>query len=1132
MKNKAPKRLLAALLSVAICVGTLTIPAGAADTLPSAANLKAAHDFIFDSTVSDVERMELQNAYLRGMIPEELVGDVNRDITQAEFRRLFARLMEYMNITPAQDMENWLNEGSDAVITRGMAADEFMWAYYVFMGREFEVLSMSGVPQTNIYCDGPTEILERNGEDGWLMFFTHNTDSTTGAPLMDRDLDGYLRLEDNMTVKEAVQLMYRFSNRCIPELEYVALSDIKTPIALTEEELSAAAKMPTPTYSNLPKYQGTWYLVGSYVREDTVYETDFSTLSDMGFNFFRYSFTQDVQNNLMDKNGNICLSTIEALDKAVHLAIKYGIHLRLQIWDKTMPINMKNGVMSESGEVIFTPEEYQKYITSIFAALAARYKNVPNSILSFHIFDEPLAHDEYEKNWPDQYITLQQLCDYAYLIADAVWAEDDDRLMATDGPWGGYPSIAIAEDGIKRNLTSNGKERRILQNFHCFIPDYCWTNGFYGEMPSVSNYNADFIPPSVNDKNRYVIKANSDGFSKGTEIKLRDDNGNTAYLSLVTSKDGNPVEELKGVEGTDSRFMTYTLTKDADAFTITCTNPDHSSSLKYIWITYPEKASEKIPIFGYFTEDDSRVYGAGGYEEFIKNNANGLMDIRDIAHSTVVRFTDRKTTHITIGGASQGHVGNWHDFVESEPRNDVLGLAMQVADVDIRIKDGNDNRDYSATFTNCYYTFDETVYHYTPEDIMDAYMKVWTDFQEKYGTVCMQNEMGPNNGSRKKVIYDYLDFWLRYFTEAGMPWGGICGNLGSNGCLLDDCIYQGDYVQYDFHRVEAGQLAVIQKYMTRFDIDEVGQLPYTGKAQKPVLKVRFKGKALTLGKDYEVSYHDNTEPGIATAVVTGIGDYEGIFTTQRFFISIFKEKPEPAVGKTVKVGKATYKFLSDSEVALYKVSSTSDYVTVPETVVIDGEKYKVSSISAGAFKSCKKLKTLVIENSSLSKSGVKGALTGSTVKTVKLVGSAQSKLSEYKKYFAKSNSGKTVTVKKAVGSTAAKGNLTYKITSDSEVALYKATGSSTTVTVPAEVTIDGQKYKVTAISSGAFKSCKKLSTLIIKSNTLTKAGVKNSLKSSTIKTIRLSGAAQSKLSSYMKYFAKANSGKTVTVRKS
>ncbi|MGN1118935.1 MAG: hypothetical protein ACI4Q4_01160, partial [Oscillospiraceae bacterium] len=1008
MKNKAPKRLLAVLLSAAICVGTLTIPAGAADTLPSAANLKAAHDFIFDSTVSDVERMELQNAYLRGMIPEELIGDVNRDITQAEFRRLFAQLMDYMDITPAQDMKYWISDGSDTVITRGTAADEFMWAYYALMGKEFEISSMSAVSSTNIYCAGPSEILERSGEDGWLMFFTHNTDSTTGAPLMDRDLDGYLRLEDNMTVKEAVQLMYRFSNCYVPELEYVSLSEIKTPITLTEEELSAAAKMPTPTYSNLPKYQGVCYAPSgmNYEREDALYETDFSTLSDMGFNFIRYYFTQVSQKNFVDENGNICLANVETLDKAVHLAIKYGIHLRLEICGNIL-IKMKNGEKSESGEVIFTAEEYQHHITSIFGALAARYKNVPNSILSFHIFTEPWAHDEFEKNSPDQFVTLQQLCDYAYLIADAVWAEDDDRLMATDGPWGSYPSIAIAEEGIKRNLTSNGKERRILQNFHCFIPDYCWTNGFYGEMPSVSNYNADFIPPSVNEKNRYVIKANSDGFSKGTEIKLRDDNGNTAYLSLVTSKDGNPVEELKGVEGTNSNFMTYTLTKDADAFTITCTNPDHSSSLKYIWITYPEKASEKIPIFGFFTEDNSTTYGAGGYEEFVKNNANGLMNVRDIAHSTVVRLTDKKTTHITIGGASHGHLGNTLGYIETETPNDELKLTMQIADVDIQIKDGNDNQDYSATFTNCYYTEDKTVYHYTPEDIMDAFMEVWTDFQEKYETVCMQNETGPNNGSSKEVIYDYLDFWLRYFTEAGMPWGGIGSNTGWNGCLFDDYIYQGDYVQYDFHRVEAGQLAVMQKYMTHFDIDEVGQLPYMGKAQEPVLKVRFKGKALTLGKDYEVSYHDNTEPGIATAVVTGIGDYEGIFTTQRFFIYIFKEKPELAVGKTAKVGKTTYKLLSNSEVALYKVSSTSDYVIVPETVVIDGEKYKVSSIFAGAFKSCKQLKTLVIKNNSLTKSGVKGALTGSTVKTVKLVGSAQSKLSEYKKYFAKSNSGKT-----------------------------------------------------------------------------------------------------------------------------
>ena len=63
-----------------------------------------------------------------------------------------------------------------------------------------------------------------------------------------------------------------------------------------------------------------------------------------------------------------------------------------------------------------------------------------------------------------------------------------------------------------------------------------------------------------------------------------------------------------------------------------------------------------------------------------------------------------------------------------------------------------------------------------------------------------------------------------------------------------------------------------------------------------------------------------------------------------------------------------------------------------------------------AFKKDKKLKTIYIRyTTKLSKSGVKKSLKGSSVKTVKV---KKSKVKKYKKYFRKSNSGRTVKVKK------------------------------------------------------------------------------------------------------------------------
>lgn len=74
----------------------------------------------------------------------------------------------------------------------------------------------------------------------------------------------------------------------------------------------------------------------------------------------------------------------------------------------------------------------------------------------------------------------------------------------------------------------------------------------------------------------------------------------------------------------------------------------------------------------------------------------------------------------------------------------------------------------------------------------------------------------------------------------------------------------------------------------------------------------------------------------------------------------------------------------------------------------------VKKVGASAFYGCKKLTTLKVASTKLTRAGLKSALKGSSVKTVKLsTASAKKKLATYKKYFAKGNSGKSVTVKKA-----------------------------------------------------------------------------------------------------------------------
>ncbi|MBP5655192.1 MAG: S-layer homology domain-containing protein [Clostridiales bacterium] len=57
--------------------------------------------------------------------------------------------------------------------------------------------------------------------------------------------------------------------------------------------------------------------------------------------------------------------------------------------------------------------------------------------------------------------------------------------------------------------------------------------------------------------------------------------------------------------------------------------------------------------------------------------------------------------------------------------------------------------------------------------------------------------------------------------------------------------------------------------------ENVEPVAYTGSAVTPKVKLTFDGKTLTEGTDYKLSYKDNVNPGEATIIVTGLGNFNG-----------------------------------------------------------------------------------------------------------------------------------------------------------------------------------------------------------------------------------------------------------------
>ncbi len=117
--------------------------------------------------------------------------------------------------------------------------------------------------------------------------------------------------------------------------------------------------------------------------------------------------------------------------------------------------------------------------------------------------------------------------------------------------------------------------------------------------------------------------------------------------------------------------------------------------------------------------------------------------------------------------------------------------------------------------------------------------------------------------------------------------------------------------------------------LTGADVKAIANHPYTGNPVKPKVTVVVAGKALAEGRDYSLSYHDNTQVGEAYVLVTGMGEYRGT-AKAAFKIVQDSKKPSNAPAKAMKLKKPVIKKLSSKRKALTvkfgKVKNAKKYV--------------------------------------------------------------------------------------------------------------------------------------------------------------------------------------------------------------
>lgn len=170
-------------------------------------------------------------------------------------------------------------------------------------------------------------------------------------------------------------------------------------------------------------------------------------------------------------------------------------------------------------------------------------------------------------------------------------------------------------------------------------------------------------------------------------------------------------------------------------------------------------------------------------------------------------------------------------------------------------------------------------------------------------------------------------------------------------------------------------------------VSGTGNKVYTGSALKPVPAVKVGGRTLKNGTDFTVSYKNNTEPGTATLIVNGKGNYSGSVSktfkiTARAINDVEVIVPDTVftgeqVRPDVVVSYGNYQFINNSDYTL----SFKDNVNIgTASVVVTGKNHLSGSRTV----------TFPIEKADISSTeiAVKNAtFTGSAIKpsvTVKL----------------------------------------------------------------------------------------------------------------------------------------------------
>lgn len=725
---------------------------------------------------------EIRRAVKLGIVPEDIQDDYKSNINELQFSQLFSKVISLYDESLTEKWEKATINASDKQMLRDYAAicilhvSELMDIArengdgYAFSLLDWDVVWDQLSYDYPMFPDYDSPCSFETSDDSEVcysdilpVFILGRYSNINHRPLFDVSEDKSLRFNEYMTIEEAIIAAVRL---------YDSTIDVLVPLdqainnCISDEAINRANEMPKVSLDKLPNWYGTMvHLDTLSVTENTpLFERSFfERIADMGFNYIRLGYNHYEIFEAEDEY-SADISILSNLDSVIEWCIELGIHVNLDM--HTLP-GFSSGWGDDRLDILENSEHYKQAV-DIWGMFAQRYANIPSSVLSYNLINEP-----------NHYFTEESYFKLANDLIAKIREFDKEKIIISDGMLKGLWDSAAPS--VPNKLLPND----IVQSIHL----YPWHSGAKSGYINLLNWpyqKADPVNNLVSEQNAMVIKGS---IKANTVLDL--------YVNCVYTANINSALALivNGEEVDSFEFNDIQVDKDnCDSIT------DDNGLTEMRFGSYGRNNGLSISLT--VPEDADSI-------KLIAKN-RGSNDTRISITEMLIKIPTQEENLYAI------------------PKNDDIGGAGFVYETDkysayyIRCCDTWRDVATEITLGECpNYTSSPELEDVDVFDMetLEAYFETWSSWSRETNTPIIINEFGVPFGLPEQQRVEYLRSVLNLLEKYDIPWSVYTGNYGVWGPLIhEDSTHSilppdNSYVKDGKYYVDKPMLDLLKEFM-------------------------------------------------------------------------------------------------------------------------------------------------------------------------------------------------------------------------------------------------------------------------------------------------------------------------------